>query len=238
MPRHMEQRIDPQEIEDTTQKIRSGEYYREAQEMYDFAVHDPMAERYFYIFITLVAITIMFISFGAVQSLYPLAREVPLVIESLDIQKDLPVVRPLKEYHDEDPNVAILRFLMTNYVQLREQYDIAQIDRNASGIHSQSGTQVFDEYQQTMDPRSNASPIVMYQRDAKRQIVVVLQRRRDEKTMEVLFDAYVDSAGERKKTRHLATIAFEYEDVKVNDDANITPFRFLVTGYSSRPLEE
>lgn len=234
----MQEQIDPSDIEDTTQKIRSGEYFREAQQMYDFAVHDPMSERYFYILLTGMAVIIMFISFGAVRSLYPLERKIPFVIESLDMQKDLPVVRPLKLSQDEDANVAILRFLMTNFVQMREQYDITQIERNASGIRSQSSDKVFNEYQRFMDPRSQASPIVMYQRDAKRTIVVASQRLRAPGVMEVLFDAYLDNSGDRKVSRHLAAVAFEYEGVKVDDNAVITPFTFSVTDYSSRSLEE
>ena len=49
------------------EKVRSGEYFREARHMYDLSVHAPMADRYFYIFITALELIIFFIAFGAAQ---------------------------------------------------------------------------------------------------------------------------------------------------------------------------
>ena len=41
------------------EKVRSGEYFREARSMYDVGVNDPMSERYFYLFITSIALLLL-----------------------------------------------------------------------------------------------------------------------------------------------------------------------------------
>lgn len=233
----MEQQIDPMEIEEVNDKVRSGEYFREARTMYGFFVNDPMSERYLYIFITLLAIIVLYIGATAAMQLFPLGRREPFVFDSYNIDDELPVVKPLKAFKDQDPNIAILNFLLDNYVKLRENYEIVQIERNANGVRSQSLPKVYQEYQYNMDPSNAPSPIARYQRDAKRQVVVRDINIFEKKSADVIFDAYVDAGKQRDTTRWVATIAFDYEDVKVDDDAVITPFQFVVTNYSVRQIQ-
>lgn len=233
----MQNQIDPMEIEEVNDKIRSGEYFREARTMYGFFVNDPMTERYLYILITMLAIIVLSIGAVAAMSLFPLGRKEPFYFESYDIDEELPTVKPLKRYKDEDANIAVLNFLLNNYVTLRENYDISQIERNANGVRSQSTPKVYQEYQYQMDPSNIGSPIAKYQRDAKRQVVVQSVRVFGKESAEVVFDAYIDMGEQRTQTRWVANVAFDYKDVTVDDEAVITPFQFTVTNYSVRQIQ-
>src|SRR5688572_4787695 len=113
-------------------KVRTGEYFREARTMYDVLLHDLMAERYFYVFITGMALLSLAIAFFAVQSLYPLRTPVPFIVSTSDSVEDLPRIRTVIGIRGENPSDALARFLVQNYITFREEYDISSFDRNVS----------------------------------------------------------------------------------------------------------
>ncbi|MBY0406265.1 MAG: hypothetical protein K2Q01_01115, partial [Rickettsiales bacterium] len=147
---------DYQEIAD---KVRTGEYFREARKMYDLAVHDPMAERYMYVFITAISLLILLIAVSAAQSLYPLDSKVPLIFNTNDIIEEIPHIQKLQSSKDDSPSEATLRFMVKHYVENREEYDIATFDRNVNGVKSQSTEEVFREFQAQIAPSNPEGPI-------------------------------------------------------------------------------
>src|SRR5436190_934868 len=85
------------------EKIRSGEFFQESREMYDVAIHDPMAERYLYLLITSFSALIFLIAFIAVRGLYPLQVTVPFIVSSNNLVDELPNIHSLITYKGEDP---------------------------------------------------------------------------------------------------------------------------------------
>jgi type IV secretory pathway component VirB8 len=237
-PQHSEPLDDYQEI---AEKIRSGEYFQEARQIYDMAVHDPMSERYWFLLITGLSLLIALIAFFAMQSLYPLQNSVPFIVNSNDIVDDLPRISPMDEGLKGDPSEALLRFMVRNYVAFRESYDIDTFDRNLNGIRSQSSQQVFDEFQQLTDPRNPESPITLYQRHSRRSIEIISSRRiaDDAFGVEVIYEATVESRSDRKKSRWQANIAFQYNGVELDGDTGkVKPVKFIVTQYRTKRLQD
>ncbi len=236
--RAMEQKP-PEEYLEIAEKVRTGEYFREARSMYDLAVHDPMAERYLYIAITAIAGMILFVAVIAARGLYPLSSAVPFIVNSNNIVDDLPRISMLA-YKGEDPSAAMLRFLVNNYVTFRESYDIESFDRNISGIRSQSTEGVFREFQQAIDPRSPDSPIALYQRHSRRSIRVVSSKRLPEQNaMEVTYEAIVEGPTGIKTTMWQATIDFEYNGVTLDEETDkVKPINFIVTQYRNKRMQE
>jgi type IV secretory pathway component VirB8 len=221
-----------------SEKVRTGEYFREARKMYDLSIHDPMAERYMYVFITVLAIVILLVALGAAQGLYPLKSEVPLIFDTVDPVEDIPRIQGLLYSKDDDPGEAMLRFIVKHYVEVREGYDIATFDRNVNSVKSQSSEEVFREYQSQIDPRNPDSPIAQYQRHSKRKISIVSSRRLSE-SMEVLFEAVVESRVDIKKSYWRANIAFKYSGVELDEKTGkVKPVIFVVTKYHSKRLQD
>lgn len=224
-----------------TEKIRSGEFFQESREMYDFAVHDPMAERYLYVLITSVATLIFLITFIGMRGLYPLKATIPFIVSSTNMVDEVPHIRSLISYKGEDPSQAVLNFVITNYMKLREEYDIENFDRNLSGVQSQSTEAVFEEFNRMVDPRNPASPIMLYQRHSIRKIMIysIKASRDTENTLEVLFEASIEGRNEIKKSRWQANISFNYSGVELdNDTGTIKPFSFLVTQYKVKRIQD
>jgi type IV secretory pathway component VirB8 len=220
------------------EKVRTGEYFREARGMYDMSVHDPMAERYLYIFITVLALVILAIAQSSMQGLYPLNTQVPLIVDTNDTVEDLPRIQSLVTGKDEAPAESLLRFLVRNYVIMREEYNINTFDRNVNGLKSQSSEAVVKEFQQYIDPRNPDSPITLYQRHSRRHVTVLAIRRVGD-GMEVVYDAVVESKTDIKKSRWRADIAFQYSGIELDDKTDkVKPLTFVVTNYHSKRLQD
>lgn len=224
-----------------TEKVRSGEFFRESRNMYDFVVHDPMSERYIYVFITTLAMAILLITIVAMQSLYPLRTSIPFIVNSEDIVEETPNIKSLLSYPGESIDIAIIRFVVNTYVGFREQYDIATFERNTNGIKAGSTPEVFAEYQRYIDPRNPESPITLYQRHSIRKITIIqtkLARGQDD-TMEVLYETLVQGKGEQKRTRWQATVAFNYNPITLDEETGkVNPFSFTVTQYRTKRLQD
>jgi type IV secretion system protein VirB8 len=228
-----------EEHSEVAEKIRSGEFFRESRAMYDFSVHDPMVERYLYVIISVLAGVIFFISISAVHGLYPLKTSVPFIVNSNNIVEDRPNIRTLITQKGEDASTALLRFVVQNYVTLREEYDINIIDRDANGIKAQSNEATFAEYQKLTDPANPESPIAQYQRHSTRKITVLFTRQLSPTTMEVTFEAAVISKDEIKKSNWQANITFNYSGIALDENTGKTkPFTFVVTSYKVKRLQD
>jgi type IV secretory pathway component VirB8 len=227
--------------QEIAEKVRSGEYFQEVRQMYDLAVHDPMAERYWFLLITVLSLLIAVVTFFAMQSLYPLVSSVPFIVNSNDIVDDLPRIKSLMTRRHESASDALLEFMTQNYVTLWEEYDIDNFDRNINGVKSQSSEQVFGEYEQFIDRRNPQSPITLYQRHSTRRVSILSVRRMegDEPGMEVIFEASVESKAEAKKTRWQANIAFQYSGIELDEKIEkVKPVSFVVTQYRTKRLQD
>lgn len=232
--------LPPEDYTAIAEKIRSGEFFRESRRMYDIDVHDPMTERYLYLLITAVSGLIFFIAILATNRFYPLQRSVPFIVSTQNIADDIPVIRSLLTYKGEDASNALLRFIVQNYVTLRESYDIDSFDRNVSGIKSQSTEEVLKEFQHQVDPRNPESPITLYQRHSTRRVVVVSSKwiGGENPTIEVTYEAIVEGRGEIKKSRWLANISFNYSGIALDEKEQVKPVTFMVTEYRTKRLQD
>jgi type IV secretion system protein VirB8 len=225
------------EYTEVAEKIRSGEFFRESRAMYDFTVHNPMAERYFYVLVCALAGIIFLASIVAVNGLYPLKRAVPFIVSSTNIAEDFPNIHTLTAQKNEDPSGAVLRFVIKNYVLLRESYDINTFDRNTNGIKSQSSEQVFAEYQRLTSPTNPESPIALYQRHSRRVVTVLSTRQLNETTIEATFEATVIGKTDVKKSAWQANITFNYSGIALDESTGrVKPFTFTVTSYKAKRL--
>lgn len=230
----------PADYRAVADKVRTGEYFRESRSMYDTMVHDPMTDRYFFIFLTVLSLLGLIVAFIGMRMLYPLQVSVPFAYQAQNLAEDMPYIKTLLAHKGEDPGEALLRFLVQNYVVAREEYDIAAFDRDVSGVSAQSDKTVLNEYRHAVDPANPESPLALYQRHSKRRIDIISSRRLDgDFGMEVLYEATVISKTEAKKSRWQADIAFQYGGLALDEDTGkAKPIDFIVTDYRTKRLQD
>lgn len=232
---------DPAEHLETAEKVRTGEYFREGRSMYDMMVHDPMAERYIYIVITAIAVLIFFIAFSAMRALYPLETPIPFAVASNNLVEDVPRMKSMLAQKGENPSEALLRFLVQNYVDTREGYEVDTFERDVNGVRSQSTKEVMDKYRELIDPNNPDSPLTLYQRHSKRKIEIISYKHLDDEegSAEVEFEATVIGKTDIKKTRWQANISFNYSGIALDDETGkVNPMEFVVTDYRIKRLQD
>lgn len=237
----------PEEYIQIAKQVRSGEYFSEAQKMYDLDVNDPMTDRYWYILITVFSIAICIAVFVALQGLYPLKPSVPFIYSTNDIIEDFPQIKTLRGFDGEDADSALQRFLVDNYVKMREEYNLKNFDRNLTALEIISTKQVFNDYEKFIDKNNPTSPIVMYQRHTERSINILSNKwikSTDNKNggqdfiIQVIYDAKTNKIGQDPQlSRWKVDVAFKYEPIKLDTETlAIKPYGFIVTDYNNQPF--
>jgi type IV secretory pathway component VirB8 len=234
--------IPPEEHLEIAEKVRSGQYFRESMGMYDDLIHDLMAERYFYVLVTVLSLLSLAIAMIAVTGLYPLERPTPFIVSSDDITEEVPRMRSLRNDPSDGVDDALMRFNISNYLTLREEYNIERLDRNVRGVKAQSTAEVFAVYQTAIDPSNSDSPIKLYQRHTVKKInvlVVSIMPETQGYTAEVLFEAVLEGKAQIKKSRWQANISFNYTSIELDENTGkVKPPSFVVTNYSSKILQD
>jgi type IV secretory pathway component VirB8 len=227
----------PEDYLKIAEKVRSGEYFREARQMYDLDVHAPMTDRYWYVILTLIAVVTVTVAFTALGSLYPLNTKIPFIYGSKDIVDELPRIKTLRGYGGEEANAALKRFLLTNYTKAREEYNILTFEKNQNTVASQSNPEVTAKFRQDISPTNPKSPVALYQRSIIRTIEILRAEESVEPPgrMTIIYNATLKGAKDNTTKQYKADIAFVYETIKLDEETNkVEPYRFMVTDYRSQ----
>jgi type IV secretory pathway component VirB8 len=154
--------------------------------------------------------------------------------------EDMPQMKPLRANKVETPDDAVLRFMVSNYVKQREQYNIDTVDLNINSVKLQSSSEVYKNYEKLMDPRNPESPITLYQRHSTRTVQILSTQRQDNSSteMQVIYDASVETKDEIKNSRWIANISFSYSGLALDDKGRPKPISFLITQYRTKRLQD
>lgn len=218
------------------EKIQTGDFFRESMDSYHAQYHDIMAERYFFLGVSALSLLMFMMALIGMIMLSPLKTDVPFIYSSTNVENDYPRIKALGS-KEEDPNLLLKRFMVINYLKLREEYRVSILERNRAGVEAQSSEDVFQEYVALLDPRNPESPIKKYQRLAVRNIKPIsynLKSNEDgSQVANILYKEEVVTSGADISVRNMrAIITFSFENVKVNQTTGeASPIKFFVTGY-------
>ncbi len=231
--------FDPKKIK---QKLQSGEYFRDARIWYNELYHRPIGERSFFIVITLLSAITIWLSVHVYLSMFPLKPVIPYIILSENIVDEYPVISPLRQAPSEDLNISIARFLIANYVQMREnyQYDVQKMEWSFNRVRSTSTEQEFAKYQHVVNPQNPASPFNKYGRDARREIAIsniTLDLESKPSSAQVHFTSKVIRNKQVQINNWVANITFSFPKLKVDQETNIV-LQWDEASQSFKPVRE
>lgn len=236
--------IDHQEI---AEKIRDASYFTEARKWYDVVYLNPIAERVFFIVLTILAGIIFLFSLAALNGLMPLNPSQEVVYKIPDIVNLNAQIKPLKTTSTEDPNQALLRYFLTEYIRSREEYSEQEFRRNYRHVQQQSTPGVLNAYTRQVSPSNPRSPLVLYEKHSTRSVEFRGLKFSPENPnqAQLLFTATVNGpAGGGKKTNWTALVGFDYSPLiqqEITDPQtgelalDVTPPSFKVVSYEVRP---
>lgn len=227
--------------EHVADRVRSGAYFEEAREWYDDVYHKPLAERSFLIVLLCLAALLATVALDSVMQVFPLSRTVPFPVMVQDIGASQARIVGLAR-GDQDVNAAVLRYMVGQYVTMREGYQVNSFSRNVLNVQFHSTEAVFRLYRNAIDPTREDSPITRYQQRMQRSIrvqAIDINRVGDLSSAKVTYQAIVTGGEKTEKSLFTAELTFRYSDIVVDQETGkITPMSFQVTGYNTHPIRE
>lgn len=222
MMKDIRQEINTQQIK---QDIASGAYYQNARRWYDDIYHKPIAERSYYIVIMVLSALTIFFSSLVYTSMSPLKRVVPYTIYTQDMSNEFSVLTSLKEEPGEDINLSIVRFLIKNYISVREDYsyDVTKLEWQYNRVQAVSDAEEFARYRVFVNPENLSSPLNRYGRTHLREANIYnlsIDLDDDVKMATAYFTTYLRSEEGLEQNNWVAKITFSFPELTVDPESN------------------
>lgn len=145
------------------ESIESGEYFKEAREWYFYKFCKPISEKYFWLFLLISLLISIIPLYNEISAWYPLKNSKAIIL----LNKDPEYVQIVKkmENPDKNPDLAILRHLIKNYVQMREEYlpgslNLLKIDNRLKKISNNSSREITKDFQNIFATNDNINPML------------------------------------------------------------------------------
>jgi type IV secretory pathway component VirB8 len=214
------QQIDTEQVH---QAVKDGNYFQQSRHWYDELFHRPIAERTF--FVVLMALSVITILFSTIAylSLQPLSRTIPYAIYSQDAGEEIPKIQRLRSKPAEDINLALGRFLLSDYVQQRENYvyDVNKLEWQFNRIRQTSGPAEFARYQTQVNTQNPSSPVMKYGRDGTRDVSFYryeINLEAQPKTAQLYFTTTVKMNKKVEQKNWVANITFRFPKLTVDQN--------------------
>ena len=234
-----------QDRQEIAEKIRDGSYFKDANEWYAGKYLYPVTERS----LVFLFAVISFFTFLPIASLLndtvQTNNKIPFPIIVADSTEHFSVIKPLAQ-KDESAQIAVAKYLITDYIKSREEYIHKNIDgeklkRLLKKIKSSSAKTVLNEYVSYMSESNTYSPLVRYKDHTDRLIEVksisFLDNDQTSGKANVVFEATEKTNGGKKQTSMWEVeMSFRLPDVATIARTG-APLRFLVGYYMAKPLD-
>lgn len=238
------------EKQDIAAAVEDGSYFLAARRWYSDIYVSVIPQRFFFVFLTVLAALTGLLALVAILRLMPLTPRVPFLYEAEDAYNQIPIIRPIKTYRTQDINDALRRFFLKEYVQQREGYSSASVTLRVNFVRNHSDKNTFARYGAYMDVRNPRSPVQelgiystkITRVDAANVTLQPVATRNDYWQASIPFTVTVNGQQTTRTTNYRADVTFFYKDLIVeqtkdnedNEPFNITPMRFIVTDYKVR----
>ncbi|MGB1540020.1 MAG: VirB8/TrbF family protein, partial [Rickettsiales bacterium] len=188
--------------------------------------------------ITGMAVVITFFSLFSLFALLPVQEVRPLVIEVENAMDKVGRVETLINTPDEDPNIALIRWHLKDYVKARESYDIKYQEQWNRRVWAQSEGATYKAYKDYHLGREG--PRWRFEGHTRREVKVAGVRilGADRAQVDFLVTIRSDKANsEVRKSIWRADIAFRFTEIKVDQiSGEVSPMEFKVTDYKSEKI--
>ena len=153
------------EAEIVAKKIDSGVYFPEAMNWFHTKFTRPRTEFTYFFIICLISLAALLVAVSSFSEIFPLSPGKNFVM-SLPIQpKDHITISSIQE-PGETANDSIMKFMLSEYVQSREEYIEEKLDRNFRVVKTFSDVDVFDQFLDDTSTTNPNNPVIAYGKQA------------------------------------------------------------------------
>lgn len=159
------------ETDIVAKKIESGEYFADAMNWFHAKFTRPRTEFAYFFIICVIAVLAFLVGLVAFSQVFPLSPGKNFIMgRPIDAGERL-TIRGIQK-SGETANDSIMKFMLGEYVKSREEYKEERLDRNFRIVKTFSTDEVFDQYLQDTSPSNPQNPVILYGKQAIRDIIV------------------------------------------------------------------
>ena len=218
--------------------IDSGEYFVDARDWYFAKYVYPTIERSLVFIIATTVVFAAFIGGNTIASLFPITKEVPLILAMPNADDRQPVIT-LKPNKTVEPQMLVTNYLLRKYIIDRESYAFDKVERQIAIIHNNSSKLVAKKFENYIKIQNPDSPILLYQTSISREIEIISTKKvmNDYNNWHVKYRAIlIDEENNKIESLWLANVFFNISDIEALI-ANKEKFEFLVTEYNTEQIK-
>lgn len=252
------QHIEQEHNIDINSSIEDGTYYAKAMDWYFFKFCRPISDRVYAFIIMLLYLIAVYMLYIQIKSWFPLTVNRPIVLVNKDAQFKQVVAKMENPYKNAD--LALLTFLLKNYVNIREEYiegslDLLKIDNRLRKVTNNSTREIAKEFQGSFDASDAKNPIKRLGKAGSRKINILSvdldikeqtlfeKITRINKIIElprsavIRYEAKELSSRREKEEVWEAEISFNYAGVIINKESKeMILTDFTVTNYKNKKI--
>ncbi len=219
--------------------VNSGEYFTEARKWYHDKYITPLCFRSMAMCFVVFALLMLSILGSNIHYLLPLVKylEYSITIDGGKAENGARIIKA--DSISNNPLQSISKILLEDYVKIRERYSYGNLEEQFRYVKATSSRLVFKRFDNYLSIDNQDSPVLRYQRDGHRIIVVNDVKFIDSNTAEVTFDSETKDASNQifESMSWIATIDFESDQIKLGQPSD-TPFNFVVTDYKLKLIKD
>jgi type IV secretion system protein VirB8 len=218
--------------------IKSGEYFTDAKEWYKYKYIHPFSQRSFILILSVVICALFIGVIININSLFPSVIQVKYSITAdTSANKSAQITRA--NQIENNPLASIIDVLIRNYVLKRESYNYDNLKKQFVYIKNNSTRIVFRRFYNYMNIDNPSSPIMRYQKSAKRKVNIISAQYPSPTKALIEFNSIAENAANEVIETSIwqATIDFEVDDINTNLPSGAR-FNFTIIDYQLKLLKD
>lgn len=228
-------------IENLKQYISSGGYFDDSRKWYAYKYLAPISQRVWGMYISVALLCMLAALIMNANMLLPIKQVITYGIYSNNAagsEESASIIEMDDAPAGTTPRMFIATTLLKSYVKSREDYDYDKLKEQFLHVRNSSDKIVFKRFYDYMNIDNPESPVIRYQKYAKRTISIKNIEFTSDNDALVDFDSIaVDENGNRfENLSWQANINFKMDSIDDKSYQN-SKFNFTVRDYKIRMLE-
>ncbi len=218
--------------------IKSGEYFADAKEWYKDKYIHPFSQRSFILILSVVICALFIGVVTNIRALFPSVIQVKYSINAdTSANKAAQITRA--NQIENDPLTSIIDVLVRNYILKRESYDYDALKKQFVYVKNNSTRIVFRRFYNYMNIDNPSSPIMRYQKSAKRKIDIISAQYPSPTKAIIEFNSIAENAANQiiEDSTWQATIDLEVDDINTKLPSGAR-FNFTIIDYQLKLLKD
>ncbi len=210
--------------------INNGEYFVDSRKWYFNKYISPLAHRSILLGVASLFVLLLITLAININSLLPLKRSLKYIISVQGSKEQTAIVKKADSVANA-PLQSILKIMLEDYVLKREKYNYDDLQSQMQYMHNTSTRTTFTQFYNYLNIDNPNSPILRYQNEVKRNIIITNTVFLDASHAEVSFISTAVAEGKVfENLSWVARLTFDSDQISLSAPPD-SKFNFIITDY-------